>query len=85
VTSVVTPVLGHRFWSDYWQAINPSLVAGGRAATEPKKTAHWIGHAMGCVTFADQPPAVALPNVIVTPVVTRMLSEVVFVVYAELS
>ena len=69
----------------YEQAIRPSAVAGASAGAEPKKIAHWIGHAIGCVTFADQPPAVAVPNVTVTPVVMRILSAVTLVVYVELS
>lgn len=69
----------------YEQASKPSEVAGASAGAEPKKIAHWIGHAIGCVTFADQPPAVAVPKVMVTPVVTRMLSALMSVVYALLS
>ena len=71
--------------STYWQAINPSLVAGANAGTEPKNTEHWIGQASGCVTFADQPPAVAAPKDTVTPEVMRILSALTSVVYDELS
>ena len=69
----------------YEQAIKPSFVAGASAGAEPMKMAHWIGQASGCVTFADHPPDVAAPNEIVTPDVTRMLSALMSVVYAELS
>ena len=72
-------------FADYEQANRPSEVAGASAGAEPKKIAHWIGHAIGCVTLADQPPAVAVPKVMVTPVVNRMLSALMFVVYMELS
>ena len=67
-------------YASYEQAIRPSAVAGASAGAEPKKIAHWIGHAIGCVTFADQPPGVAVPKVMVTPVVRRMLSALMLVV-----
>jgi 5,10-methenyltetrahydromethanopterin hydrogenase len=44
-----------------------------------------MGQASGWVTFADHPPAFAVPNEIVTPVVMRMFNAVTSVVYAELS
>ena len=71
--------------SAYEQASRPSEVAGASAGAEPKKIAHWIGHAIGCVTLADQPPGVATPKVMVTPVVTRILSALMSVVYVLLS
>src|SRR4051812_142635 len=83
VVSVVTQCVTHPH--NYEQANRPSEVAGASAGAEPKKMAHWIGHAIGCVTFADQPPAVAVLKVMVTPVVSRMLSAFTLVVYVELS
>ena len=64
------------------QAISPSVVAGANAGTEPTKTAHRIGQAIGCVTLADQPPVEATPKATVTPVVIRMFNELRSLVYA---